>query len=376
MAVSSTRRGLATKAVRRAGARMALSLLGTNNPKHNLTMADHLLTISARDFAKKWNFDPIKEVPLATGRYDWCSAPQAHAAHDPHAPHAHAHAAHDPHDLRTCLALPTADLRHSQGGVGDLSAHPYIPAHTHIQAHAHVNSQSSTSTNQRHTTAINTPETEESLEVKEDVCTAPEGDGASTRASTSATPSATPSASTSASTSATPSASTSAKGKQEASATSQGAVGTEEQAEARPTTSAKKHKEEHVTEIEFGTEEKAEDRPKAGARGEEGAPGPQGGAGTVPTAQGTSAASPPVPAAAPGRSARQEAVDTSTSTTLPRHPTTRQTCITEYVRPHRSSKSSSRDPDHTSPSKKRSASTLKDHLHQPPHKKVLLQIRA
>ncbi|CAL4116360.1 unnamed protein product [Meganyctiphanes norvegica] len=53
------------------GARRALSTLGNNNARLNLSMAQSLLTISQEGFLKKWNFDPVKEVPLLPGRYQW-----------------------------------------------------------------------------------------------------------------------------------------------------------------------------------------------------------------------------------------------------------------------------------------------------------------
>ncbi|KAK7083340.1 hypothetical protein SK128_021734 [Halocaridina rubra] len=53
------------------GARRALSLLGNNNRRDNLHLAESLLTISAQDFAQKWNFDPVEGVPLPSGRFQW-----------------------------------------------------------------------------------------------------------------------------------------------------------------------------------------------------------------------------------------------------------------------------------------------------------------
>lgn len=53
------------------GARRALSLLGNNDSRQNLQLAESLLTISAEEFTQKWNFDPIQGVPLPTGRFHW-----------------------------------------------------------------------------------------------------------------------------------------------------------------------------------------------------------------------------------------------------------------------------------------------------------------
>ncbi|CAL4098333.1 unnamed protein product [Meganyctiphanes norvegica] len=53
------------------GARRALSDLGNNNAQFNMRMAQSHLAISQEIFSKKWNFDPVKEVPLSTVRYDW-----------------------------------------------------------------------------------------------------------------------------------------------------------------------------------------------------------------------------------------------------------------------------------------------------------------
>ncbi|XP_068234920.1 uncharacterized protein [Palaemon carinicauda] len=53
------------------GARRALSLLGNNDSRQNLHLAESLLTISAEEFAQKWNFDPIQGVPLSSGRFNW-----------------------------------------------------------------------------------------------------------------------------------------------------------------------------------------------------------------------------------------------------------------------------------------------------------------
>lgn len=52
-------------------ARRALSELGPNDSKANLRMAESLITISAEQFMKKWNFDPIRCQPLPPGRYQW-----------------------------------------------------------------------------------------------------------------------------------------------------------------------------------------------------------------------------------------------------------------------------------------------------------------
>ncbi|CAL4158637.1 unnamed protein product [Meganyctiphanes norvegica] len=53
------------------GARRALSDLGNNNAQFNIRMAHSHLAISQEIFSKKWNFDPVKEVPLPALRYDW-----------------------------------------------------------------------------------------------------------------------------------------------------------------------------------------------------------------------------------------------------------------------------------------------------------------
>ncbi|XP_071522515.1 uncharacterized protein [Panulirus ornatus] len=45
--------------------------LGRSNARNNLDLAESLLTISADEFTKKWNFDPVREVPIAGGRYCW-----------------------------------------------------------------------------------------------------------------------------------------------------------------------------------------------------------------------------------------------------------------------------------------------------------------
>lgn len=54
-----------------AAARRALSELGPNDPKANMRMAESLITITAEQFMKKWNFDPINFRPMAPGRYVW-----------------------------------------------------------------------------------------------------------------------------------------------------------------------------------------------------------------------------------------------------------------------------------------------------------------
>ena len=56
---------------RKSKARRALTELGTNDTKMNLKMAQEILTISAEQFAKKWNFDPVQMRPIDTGNYDW-----------------------------------------------------------------------------------------------------------------------------------------------------------------------------------------------------------------------------------------------------------------------------------------------------------------
>ncbi|CAL4236009.1 unnamed protein product [Meganyctiphanes norvegica] len=53
------------------GARRALSDLGNNNAQFNMRMAQSHLANSQELFSKKWNFDPVKEVPLTAVRYDW-----------------------------------------------------------------------------------------------------------------------------------------------------------------------------------------------------------------------------------------------------------------------------------------------------------------
>ncbi|CAL4183493.1 unnamed protein product [Meganyctiphanes norvegica] len=53
------------------GARRALSDLGNNNAQFNLRMAQSQFANSQEMFAKKWNFDPVKEVPLMQVRYQW-----------------------------------------------------------------------------------------------------------------------------------------------------------------------------------------------------------------------------------------------------------------------------------------------------------------
>ncbi|XP_068235240.1 uncharacterized protein [Palaemon carinicauda] len=54
-----------------AAARRALSELGPNDPKANMRMAESLITITAEQFMKKWNFDPIRFKPMTPGRYVW-----------------------------------------------------------------------------------------------------------------------------------------------------------------------------------------------------------------------------------------------------------------------------------------------------------------
>lgn len=54
-----------------SSARRALTELGINDSKLNLKMAETLCTITAEQFMKKWNFDPIRCRPLPTGRYQW-----------------------------------------------------------------------------------------------------------------------------------------------------------------------------------------------------------------------------------------------------------------------------------------------------------------
>lgn len=55
-------------------ARRALSELGISDSKANLKMAETLFTITAEQFMKKWNFDPIRCCPLTPGRYQWTPA--------------------------------------------------------------------------------------------------------------------------------------------------------------------------------------------------------------------------------------------------------------------------------------------------------------
>lgn len=52
-------------ALKRGRARRALSLLGSNDAKANLQLAESLMTISAEEFAAKWNFDPVRSVPTS-----------------------------------------------------------------------------------------------------------------------------------------------------------------------------------------------------------------------------------------------------------------------------------------------------------------------
>lgn len=87
-------------ALKRGRARRALSLLGTNDAQQNLQLAESLLTISSEDFAKKWNFDPVREVPLEGGRFQWTpvAAPAAR------------HSASENEDLQPCLSVPSLDL--------------------------------------------------------------------------------------------------------------------------------------------------------------------------------------------------------------------------------------------------------------------------
>lgn len=109
-------------ALKRGRARRALSLLGSNDAKANLQLAESLMTISAEEFASKWNFDPIRAVPLPRGRFQWapvaplnpCAA--AHGAAEGVAPASPAEAPRE--DLRTCLAVPTSDLARPQQAGG------------------------------------------------------------------------------------------------------------------------------------------------------------------------------------------------------------------------------------------------------------------
>ncbi|XP_047483266.1 predicted GPI-anchored protein 58 [Penaeus chinensis] len=89
-----------TLALKRGRARRALSLLGTNDAQQNLQLAESLLTISSEDFAKKWNFDPVRETPLEGGRFQWTpvTAPEAR------------HSASENEDLQACLSVPSLDL--------------------------------------------------------------------------------------------------------------------------------------------------------------------------------------------------------------------------------------------------------------------------
>ncbi|XP_069182421.1 uncharacterized protein [Procambarus clarkii] len=57
--------------LKRGGPVRRALLLGPNPPKHNIEIAQSLLTISAEEFTKKWNFDPIREVPVSGGHYQW-----------------------------------------------------------------------------------------------------------------------------------------------------------------------------------------------------------------------------------------------------------------------------------------------------------------
>lgn len=109
-------------ALKRGRARRALSLLGSNDAKANLQLAESLMTISAEEFAAKWNFDPVRAVPLPRGRFQWapvatlspCAA--AHGAAEGVAPASPAEAPRE--DLRTCLAVPTSDLARPQQAGG------------------------------------------------------------------------------------------------------------------------------------------------------------------------------------------------------------------------------------------------------------------
>lgn len=87
-----------TLALKRGRARRALSLLGNNDAQQNLQLAESLLTISSEDFAKKWNFDPIREVPLEGGRFQWTPVSPAR------------HSASEEEDLQACLDVPSLDL--------------------------------------------------------------------------------------------------------------------------------------------------------------------------------------------------------------------------------------------------------------------------
>ncbi|XP_037788000.1 uncharacterized protein LOC119583541 [Penaeus monodon] len=255
-------------ALKRGRARRALSLLGSNDAKANLQLAESLMTISAEEFAAKWNFDPVRSVPLPRGRFQWapvaplspCAA--AHGTAEGVAPASPAEAPRE--DLRTCLAVPTSDLARPQqagGREARVSAGGKGAA-----ADSSVDHECSPRT-----------------------C----GCGAEVAA----------------------------KG---------GARGEEAQQEAL----------------------EARRRPSADADS------------GIESDESIHLSSPSPPS--PSSSLKQDS-----------QPRLRQTCITEFVRPKKRLTFSSKDQQaaHTTQSKKRSASSLQDHL-QPPHKKVLLQLRA
>lgn len=53
------------------GARRALAALGPNNSQFNMSMAQSHLAMAQESFSSRWNFNPAKEVPLPSGRYQW-----------------------------------------------------------------------------------------------------------------------------------------------------------------------------------------------------------------------------------------------------------------------------------------------------------------
>lgn len=305
--------------LKRGRARRALSLLGDNNSKLNLQLAESLLTISAEEFTKKWNFDPIREVPLRDGRYQWTTT-------DPTAsrpPNAAEDVAHE--RPRTCFLASAND---PPPPAGDPSRDTCV-----TQGAARATNICGTA--------------------------AGGGDHHLHRLRTCGT-----------GTGEQPVADPGVSGSER--------VGTLQTDDQRVETNPQR-----VENDRQATENvtRNEDDSQAGVRlPEAAASGSRAESEAVVAERGGGRPAAAAPRDSP-RSDPHDVVqdDPHIAPVDDSHaPTLRQTCITEYVRPRKRATATTREPhlQHQTHSKKRPASSLQDHLHQPPHKKVLLQLRA
>ncbi|XP_042232103.1 uncharacterized protein LOC121872982 [Homarus americanus] len=271
-------------------------------------MAESLLTISAEDFTKKWNFDPIMGVPLHSGRFNWTPTdPEGGAAGGDQRQN----------DLNTCLTLPVNDLSVSLSGVSDLHRCPgNICPHTPVGAGGGASrcrhlppdlprSQLPTE-NDKQTTEENCQRSEDNSQ--QDKQTAEEDKQLRVKDSPGA-------------------------------------------ADAQTGGDNSQHVNSQTAQGDSQGQPAESDRQTVGVEVE---------------GEGDAAVEEEVPSPPPHTSRL------------------RQTSITDYVRPQKTLAASSsplagetHHHHHTQLTKKRPApSSLQDHLHQPPHKKVLLQLRA